>query len=118
MTRTTSALRILASAALLLNLVACATSPEWGVSGGDRSGGVVRVSYEYPEFQQPAVSDEQARKIAQGRCSGWGYDDAQPVPGQTRQCSKMEGANCDLWTVTREYQCTSADGAMASNLAK
>jgi len=118
MTRITPTVRILASAALLLNLVACATAPKWGVSGGDRSGGVVRVSYEYPEFHQPTVSDTQAMKIALGRCSGWGYDDAKPIAGQIRQCSNMDGSNCDLWTVTREYQCTNTHGAFATNFAK
>ena len=117
MTRIASTLRFLASAALLLNLAACATSQKWAVTGGDRSDGVVRVSYDYPEFQQPEVSDAQAMKIALGRCSGWGYDAARPIPGQTRQCSNMEGANCNLWTVTREYQCAS-QGAFASNLSK
>jgi len=117
MTRVTPALRFLASAALLLSLGACATSQKWAVTGGDRSDGVVKVSYEYPEFQQPEVSDAQAMKIAMGRCSGWGYDEARPIPGQTRQCSNMEGANCNLWTVTREYQCTS-QGAFASNFSK
>lgn len=105
------------AAALLLNLAACATSQEWSVSGGDRSFGVVRVSYEYPEFQQPAVTDEQAEKIALGRCAGWGFDDAEPIAGQIRQCSNMEGSNCNLWTVTREYQCKQA-GALASKFAK
>ena len=117
MTRIAPTLRFLVSAALLLNLAACATSQKWAVSGGDRSGGVVRVSYDYPEFQQPEVSDAQAMKIALGRCAGWGYEAAKPIPGQTRQCSNMEGANCNLWTVTREYQCTS-QGAFASNFAK
>jgi hypothetical protein len=117
MTRLVLPLRFLASAALLLNLAACATSQKWAVTGGDRSDGVVRVSYDYPEFQQPEVSDAQAMKIALGRCSGWGYEAARPIPGQTRQCSNMEGANCNLWTVTRKYQCTT-QGAFASNLSK
>jgi hypothetical protein len=117
MPRITATVRFLASAALLLNLVACATSQKWGIAGGDRNGGVVRVSYDYPEFHQPAVSDEQAMKIALGRCAGWGYDNANPIPGQTRQCSNMEGSNCNLWTVTREYQCTTS-GAFASNLSR
>ena len=118
MTRIAPTLQFFASAALLLNLAACATAQKWAVSGGDRSGGVVRVSYEYPEFHQPAVSDEQAMKLALSRCSGWGYDKAEPIPGQTRQCSNMEDANCNLWTVTREYQCSSAQGAFASNFAR
>ena len=117
MTLISPTLRFLACAALLLNLAACATNQKWAVTGGDRSDGVVKVSYDYPEFQQPEVSDAQAMKIALGRCSGWGYEAARPIPGQTRRCSNKEGANCNLWTVTREYQCTT-QGAFASNLSK
>lgn len=112
-----AAFRFLAAAALLLNLAACATSQKWAVSGGDRADGVVRISYEYPEFQQPEVSDEQALKIALNRCEGWGYEEAKPIAGQLRQCSNMEGSNCNLWTVTREYQCTQK-GSFASNFAR
>jgi hypothetical protein len=111
------AFRFLAAAAVLLSLAACATSQKWAVSGGDRTDGVVRISYEYPEFQQPEVSDEQAMKIALQRCEGWGYRGAEPIAGQLRQCSNMEGANCNLWTVTREYQCKQT-GSFASNFAR
>lgn len=118
MPRFTKTARFLVSAVMLLNMAACATSQKWGISGGDRNGGVVRVSYEYPEFHQPDVSDEQAMKIALGRCSGWGYDKVEALPGQTRQCSNMEAGNCDLWTVTREYQCSTNDTGLASNFAR
>lgn len=117
MTRITASLQFLAAAALLLSLAACATTSQWAVSGGDRSDGLVRVSYEYPEFEQPAVSDEQAMKIALGRCAGWGFDDAEPIAGQIRQCRNMDGSNCNLWAVTREYQCTE-HGAFATNFAR
>ena len=103
--------------AVLANLAGCATTQQWGVTGGDREHGVVRVSYDYAEFHQPAVNDEQAMKIALGRCNGWGYDDAEPIEGQLRQCSNMSGSNCDLWTVTREYQCTD-ETSFARNLSK
>ena len=108
---------ILAAAALLLSLGGCATTPHWGVSGADREHGVVRLSYEYPEFHQPALSDEQALQAAVNRCNGWGYDKAEPIDGQLRQCSNMNGSNCNLWMVTREYQCTD-DASFAGNLAK
>ncbi|HEY6124641.1 MAG TPA: YecR family lipoprotein [Steroidobacteraceae bacterium] len=119
MIRFTPTARFLAAAALLLSLAACATTSgqKWAVSGGDRSDGVVRISYEYPEFHQPTVSDEQAMKLALGRCEGWGFDDAQPIAGQVRKCANMDGTNCNLWTVTREYQCKTS-GAFASNFAK
>jgi hypothetical protein len=107
----------IAVAALALNLVACATTQQWNVSGGDRADGVVRVSYEYPEFEQPEVSDDQAMQIAISRCNGWGYDDAEPIAGQIRQCGNKDGANCNLWTVTREYQCK-RDASFAAHLSK
>ena len=117
MIRTLRTVSLIASSLLLLNLAGCATSKQWAVSGGDREEGVVRVSYEYPEFHQPKLSDEQAMKIATSRCNGWGYDEADPIAGQIRQCSNMEGANCDLWKVTREYQCTE-DASFVGNLSK
>ena len=109
--------RFLAAATLLLSLAACATSKQWNVSGGNRDEGVVRLSYEYPEFKQPSLSDEQAIEIATSRCNGWGYDEAEPIAGQIRRCANMSGANCDLWTVTREYRCTQ-DASFAAHLSK
>ncbi|MEO8018394.1 MAG: YecR family lipoprotein [Pseudomonadota bacterium] len=117
MTRSIRTSALIFSAVLLLNLTGCVTSRQWTLSGGDRDGGVVRVSYEYPEFHQPALSDEQAMKIATSRCNGWGYHEAEPIAGQIRQCSNMDGSNCDLWTVTREYQCT-VDTSYAARLSK
>jgi hypothetical protein len=110
-------LSFIASSVLLLNLAGCATSKHWTLSGGNRETGVVRVSYEYPEFKQPELSDAQAMKIANARCNGWGYHEAEPIAGQLRQCSNMNDGNCDLWTVTREYQCTT-DASYAAHLSK
>lgn len=115
--RTSRTFPILTAAALLLGLAGCATSSHWNVSGGDRERGVVRLSYEYPEFHQPALSDAQALKTALGRCRGWGYDNAQAIEGQLRQCSNKDGSNCNLWMVTREYQCTDS-ASFAGNLSK
>ena len=117
MTRSIRTVPFIAGSVLLLGLVGCALPTQWTLSGGDREAGVVRVAYEYPEFRQPTLSDEQALKIAASRCGGWGYAQAEPIAGQIRQCSNMNGANCDLWTVTREYQCVDA-ASFAGNLAK
>lgn len=106
MNRVTRFIPALAFAALILQLSGCATRQHWAVSGGDRESGLVRVSYEYPEFQEPTLSEDQAAQLALDRCEGWGYDEAELIAGQLRQCSNMQGGNCDLWRVTREYQCT------------
>lgn len=102
---TSRTLLLIAAVALFMNLAGCATSKQWSVSGADRKSGVVRVSYEYPEFKEPTLSDSQAAELAANRCDLWGYDAAQPIAGQVRQCSNMDGNNCDLWRVTREFQC-------------
>src|SRR6478735_11784678 len=91
----------LVAAMLLASLAGCATTTtqQWRVSGSDREHAVVRVSFDYPEFHQPADNDAQALKIAASRCNSWGYVEAQPIEGQLRQCTNMNGANCDLRTV-------------------
>jgi hypothetical protein len=106
MNRFTRALPGLALVALAFQLGGCATGRDWTVSGGNREAGLVRVSYEYPEFQEPAVSEAEAAKLALNRCEVWGFEDAKPIAGALRQCSNMDGGNCDLWRVTREFQCT------------
>lgn len=109
--------RLLALVAFSAAFAGCATSTHWSENHSDKSLGVVRVSYEFPEFQEPSVSDDQATRIAVNRCEGWGYDDAQPIAGQLRQCSNMDNGDCDLWRVTREFQCTRSV-AQASQLAR
>jgi len=114
-----SALRILAGSLLLAGLGACATADKWSPAGGNRDAGVVRLSYEYPEFHQPEMSEAEAEKLALSRCNAWGYEQAEPIEGQIRQCSNMDDGNCNLWTVTREFQCKGGDRAtFASRLSR
>jgi hypothetical protein len=110
-------IRIITTLAIAAVFAGCATSKQWAVTESDRDEGLVRVSYEYPELQEPRLSDEQAIKLAESRCNGWGYDDAEPIAGQLRQCSSMNSGNCELWKVTREFQCT-REVAFADRLAK
>jgi YecR-like lipoprotein len=104
--------------ALLGNLAGCATSQNWQSAGGNRAQGVVRVSYEYPENHQPQMSEAQAGKLALSRCNAWGFRKAEPIEGQVRQCANMDDGNCDLWSVTREYQCSEGEGAYAARLSR
>jgi YecR-like lipoprotein len=101
-------------------LAGCASTKHWSAAGGNREEGVVRVSYEYPEFQQPQMSESQAQKLALSRCNSWGYRKAEPIAGQIRQCANMDDGNCDLWSVTREFQCSEGGerGSFASRLSR
>ena len=107
-------------ATLALALTGCVSTKQWTSTGGDKEAGLVRVSYQYPEFHQPEVSDAQAMVLAENRCESWGYRRAEPVAGLVRECSNTEAGNCDLWTVTREFQCSVHDGdaAYAARLSR
>jgi hypothetical protein len=96
-------------------LGACATSERWSPAGGDRETGIVKVSYEHGgEEAEPALSEAQADRMAESRCQTWGYRDAALIPGLIRSCTDEEGNRCELWKVTREYQCQSVARNAAS----
>jgi hypothetical protein len=113
MTKTFRRLSLLLPLSLL---AACATTERWNADGGDRKAGVVKLSYEYGEEVEPTLSERTADQIAQTRCKSWGYRDAELIPGVVRDCSSEEGNRCELWKVTREYQCHSG-ASLAHNLA-
>jgi hypothetical protein len=114
MTRTLLRVALLIPAFSLLG--ACATSERWSPAGGDRETGIVKVSYEHEGEAEPALSEAQADRMAESRCKTWGYRDAELIPGLIRSCTDEDGNRCELWKVTREYQCQS-DGRNAASLA-
>ena len=102
-------------------LGACATTEHWSASGGDRDIGIVKISYEHEEAAEPELSVAQADQMADNRCKTWGYRDAELIPGLVRSCTNSEGNRCELWKVTREYQCQNASqngASLATNLAR
>jgi hypothetical protein len=94
---------------VLAVLVGCATTKTLQATGGSRSDGVVRLSFEYGAFENPKVDEAQAHEVARERCKVWGYSDADPFGGVTRICNQTGMYGCTAWLVTKEYQCTGAD---------
>jgi hypothetical protein len=98
---------IIIAATMLTFVTGCATQKDWSATGGSRADGVVRLSYEKGEFEQPKLSEEQAVKIATQRCKTWGYTGAEAFGGVTRQCNTAGGfSGCANSLITKEYQCT------------
>ena len=121
MTRNLRRLFLLIPAFAMLG--ACATTDHWSSTGGDRDAGVVKVSYEHADEVELAPNDAQADLMADNRCKTWGYHDAELIPGLVRSCTSADGNRCELWKVTREYQCqntqTAKNGAsLATNLSR
>ncbi|WP_321939822.1 YecR family lipoprotein [Paraburkholderia sp. J8-2] len=91
-------------AAILLG--ACAAPKEMVATGGSKADGTVRMSYEYGMFEVPEVNAAQGAAAATQRCAAWGYKEAEPFGGATKDCVESSGGSCDRWRVTVEYQCT------------
>src|SRR5574337_1042175 len=68
----------------------CAVTKEWSATGGSRSDGVVRLSYEVAEMEKPQLSEQQAIRLASQRCRTWGYTGAEAFGGATRKCRSEE----------------------------
>lgn len=93
---------------------ATATSKDWSATGGSRADGVVRLSFEYTEFETPVLNEGKALELAGQRCKSWGYTGAEAFGGSTKNCNMRGGwSGCASWLVTKEYQCngTGADTA-------
>lgn len=92
-------------------LVGCATPKTWVATGGSRADGVVSLAYEYGVFEAPEVNEQQAVTEAAARCAVWGYTHAVAFGGEVRSCSSPDGfGGCNLWRVTKDYQCTGDGG--------
>ncbi len=100
---------IVASAALL-TLAACATAKTYTATGGSRSDGTVKLSYEVGMFEQPVVDEAQGLSVARQRCATWGYTGAEAFGGTTSQCTYMTSSGCGTALITKEYQCTGTGG--------
>jgi hypothetical protein len=89
-------------------LAGCATVTRMAPTSGSRSDGIVKLSFEYGEFDRIEIDEASALQSARQRCAVWGYTDADPFEGYTRQCQRGGGlfGGCSHWFVTKDYQCT------------
>jgi|GraSoiStandDraft_4_1057263.scaffolds.fasta_scaffold119910_2 hypothetical protein len=102
-------------ALVLVGVAGCATVSQMTATGGSRSDGVVRLSFEYGMFDKVQIDQASALVTAQQRCATWGYGGAEPFGGITRQCQAMSTYGCTQWFATVEYQCTGAGGAQVAS---
>ena len=86
-------------------LASCATTKQYGATGGSRADGTVKLSYQYGEFEKPIVDPQQALTLARSKCSAWGYIDAEPFGTEIITCAESNAYGCVQHIVTGEYQC-------------
>ena len=98
-------LKFVLFAIIALSITGCATTKNWSATGGSRSDGVVKLSYEMGLFEQPQVNEQEGVNLAKQRCSSWGYNNSEAFGGLTKVCSESGSSGCTRWIVTKEYQC-------------
>lgn len=103
-------LALLAACAVLLTVAACATAKTYTATGGSRSDGTVRLSYNVGMFETATVDEAQGLNVARQRCATWGYTGAEAFGGVTTQCTQVSSSGCMATLVTKEYQCTGTGG--------
>lgn len=96
---------------VVLLMQGCAVQKQLVPTGGSRSDGTVKMSYEVGAFEKAQLDPQQGARDAQQRCAAWGYTGAQPFGGGTRKCISGSGGDCYRWLVTVEYQCTGTPSA-------
>ena len=98
-------------AGAIIALAGCATVTQMEATGGSRSDGIVKLSYEYGMFDKVELDAASGLAKARERCGVWGYTDADPFGGVVRQCQAMSSMGCTHWFATIEYQCTMGGGS-------
>lgn len=95
--------RLVSLMALLLSGYAVTVVPV--ATGGSRSDGIVKMSYEFSPSTIPQVDQTAAIHNAAQYCKNWGYDTAEPFDAGLTSCSQPSAFGCYMYLTTIEYQC-------------
>lgn len=87
-------------------LTACSTVSQMTPTGGSRADGIVEMSFEYGMFDKVKLDPDSSREQAAERCRAWGYQNAEPFGGVTRQCQAPSQYGCMRYFATIKYQCS------------
>ena len=91
-----------------LILTGCATPVQrnWTATGGSKSDGTIKLSYQHTMYEKPVLNETQALKIAKKRCVSWGFSNVEAFGGVIAQCQQLDPyLGCTSNLVTKEYQC-------------
>ncbi|WP_421862935.1 YecR family lipoprotein [Parvibaculum sp.] len=97
---------LVVSALLSATLFGCSSVKTPIPTGGSKSEGIIRMSYEDGMFESASADWSAADKIAAERCVDWGYGGAQRFGLQTSKCQISDSGICLSAIRTTEYQCT------------
>lgn len=92
--------------AAIASATGCAVKKDFYSTGGSRADGTVDMAYDFNQFEQPVINQDQARSIAKSKCRVWGYNDAEAFGGRQQICNQFNGyGTCVAGQVVHKYQC-------------
>ncbi|HEY4435515.1 MAG TPA: YecR family lipoprotein [Lelliottia sp.] len=92
-------------AGLVLLLAGCTVTRQAQVSNADATGGVVRLDYGQPIFQNARYDDYVTNGTATRECQSMGFATASFYGQPIKTCSLFSGSVCLNQTVTIQYKC-------------
>lgn len=114
----TRSIKLAAAVVLAVSMSGCAVQKDLVATGGSRSDGTVRMSFELGLFEVPKIDVPKTINAASQRCQAWGYDRAEPFGGETRVCNAVGVyGDCMQWLVTVEFQCLADRPAAADAIS-
>lgn len=116
--RATSTIKALLTLVVIATATGCAVKKDFYATGGSRADGTVDMAYDFRQFEQPVVNQQQAQSIAKSKCGVWGYNNAEPFGGKVTTCHQRNGfGDCLAGQVVVKYQCLgNIDAAVAPNV--
>lgn len=92
-------------AGLFLLLAGCTVTRQAQVSNADVPGGIVRLDYGQPIFQNARYDDYVTNGTATRECQSMGFATASFYGQPIKTCSLFSGSVCLNQTVTIQYKC-------------
>lgn len=74
-------------------------------TGGSLADGVIELSYTRSPSETSLFDEQDALKTATKRCKAWGFKKADAFSGEQTSCRDQIGSRCDVYLVTKKYQC-------------
>ncbi|WP_185976982.1 YecR family lipoprotein [Shewanella sp. YLB-07] len=74
-------------------------------TGGSLADGVIELSYTRTPSETSIFDEQDALKTATKRCKAWGFKKADAFSGEQTSCRDQLGSRCDVYMVTKKYQC-------------
>ncbi|BAJ01287.1 YecR-like lipofamily protein [Shewanella violacea] len=97
--------KTLVIAIIALTMSACTSMKTMEATGGSLADGIIELSYTYNQYETSQFDEQDALKTASKRCKAWGFKKADPFSGERISCRDKIGSRCDVYLVTKKYQC-------------